>query len=125
MRKPLLLFFCFALSNLALIGQSYIYNDGAIGPSITFARIADAYGLGLDFTHKGKWSIGGSILGSGAFGVNGSLNIIQSKKSKGEINVPIFIGYQGFNSNGAFTFGAGLYYKSNSPKNLNYSIGAT
>jgi hypothetical protein len=107
--------------------QSYLYNKDASGPAFSYSRILGTDAFAVDFTYKGRFSIGGTMVGldqsNRVFGINGVVNIFKKENRSNVISVPLFLGYQSVNSNSLLSYGAGFYVKSFPVNNITSAAG--
>ena len=55
-----ILFFVFTV--VSIKAQSYLYNKNSSGPAFSYSRILGANGFALDFTYKGRFSVGATLV---------------------------------------------------------------
>lgn len=115
------------ITSVNLSGQCYLYNMNASGPAFSYSRILGTDAFAVDFTYKGRFSIGGTMVGldqsNRVFGINGVANIFKKENKSNVVSVPLFLGYQSVNSISLLSYGAGFYVKSFPVNNITSAAG--
>ena len=109
-----ILFFVFTV--VSIKAQSYLYNKNSSGPAFSYSRILGANGFALDFTYKGRFSVGATLVGlnkrTNVYGINGVLNMLKKENRRNVVSLPVLVGYQSVNNKSLISYGAGFYIKS-------------